>query len=132
MSDQTLDALMEIAWELSDEERDGVVRALKRTRLEKKLDKSRNSSMYVNLLEKFYYALIKAEGKPVSIRLPHSSVFYVRAVIKEDKEFIESLGYVPELEDVERAMYLEGMLPWGEYNVPNWFARKHAFRKDKK
>ena len=88
--------------------------------------------MYVNLLEQFYYALIENSGEHVAIKLPHSSVHYVTAVIKEDKEFIEELGYTPSLAEVERAMYLEGMLPWNEYDVPNWFARKHAFRKDKK
>ena len=45
--------------------------------------------------------------RPVSIRLPHSSVHYVAAVIKEDKEFIEKLGYVPSLAEIEGAMYLE-------------------------
>ena len=88
--------------------------------------------MYVNLLEQYYYALIANDGEPVNIRLPHSSVHYVTAVIKDDEEFIEKLGYTPSLAEVERAMYLEGMLPWNEYDVPNWFARKHAFRKDKK
>ena len=132
MNDKELDALMEIAWDLDDPQREKLVRELKRSRRKKKLDKSVNSSMYVNLLEKFYYALIENDGEPVSIRLPHSSVHYIAAVIKEDKEFIEKLGYVPSLAEIEGAMYLEGMLPWNEYDVPNWFAKKHAFRKDKK
>ena len=132
MKDQELDKLMEIAWELEDPQREMLVRALKRSRLSKKLDKSVNPSMYVNLLEQYYYALTANDGEPVNIRLPHSSVHYVTAVIKDDEEFIEKLGYTPSLAEVERAMYLEGMLPWNEYDVPNWFARKHAFRKDKK
>ena len=132
MNDKELDALMEIAWDLDDPQREVLVRELKRSRIRKKLDKTVNSSMYVNLLEKFYYALIENDGQPVSIRLPHSSVHYVSAVIKEDEEFIKKLGYVPSLAEIERAMYLEGMLPWNEYDVPNWFARKHVFRKDKK
>ena len=132
MKDQELDKLMEIAWELEDPQREMLVRELKRSRLPKKLDKSVNPSMYVNLLEQYYYALIANDGEPVSIRLPHSSVHYVTAVIKEDEDFIEKLGYTPSLAEVERAMYLEGMLPWNEYDVPSWFAKKHAFRKDKK
>jgi len=132
MTDQELDRLMEIAWELEDPQREMLVRELKQTRILKKLDKTVNPSMYVNLLEKYYYALVANDGEPISIKLPHSSVHYVAAVIKEDEEFIEELGYVPSLAEVERAMYLEGMLPWNEYDVPNWFARKHAFRKDKK
>ena len=132
MNDKELDAIMEIAWDLNDPQREMLVRELKRSRIQKKLDKSVNPSMYVNLLEQFYYALIANSGEHVAIKLPHSSVHYVTAVIKEDKEFIEELGYTPSLAEVERAMYLEGMLPWNEYDVPNWFARKHAFRKDKK
>ena len=132
MKDQELDRLMEIAWELEDPQREMLVRELKQTRILKKLDKPVNPSMYVNLLEQYYYALVANDGESVSIKLPHSSVHYVAAVIKEDEEFIEELGYVPSLAEVERAMYLEGMLPWNEYDVPNWFARKHAFRKDKK
>jgi len=133
MDIKTLDELMEIAWDLPDNERDEVVRTLKRSARDKKLDKSVNSGMYVNLLEKFYYSLIHGnEETPTAISLPHSSVFYIRAVIEEDKEFVDKIGYMPSLAEVEKAMYLEGMLPWGEYSVPNWFARKHAFRKDKK
>lgn len=133
MDIKTLDELMEIAWDLPDNERDELVRTLKRSARDEKLDKSINSGMYVNLLEKFYYSLIHGnEETPTAISLPHSSVFYIRAVIEEDKEFIDKIGYTPSLAEVERAMYLEGMLPWGEYSVPNWFARKHAFRKDKK
>ena len=132
MDIKILDELMEIAWELDDNERDVMVRSLKRSVRDKKLDKSVNSDMYINLLEQFYYALIANSGEHVAIKLPHSSVHYVAAVIKDDKEFIEELGYTPSLAEVERAMYLEGMLPWNEYDVPNWFARKHAFRKDKK
>lgn len=132
MKDQELDKLMEIAWELEDPHREMLVRELKRSRIRKKLDKFVNTSMYVNLLEQFYYALIENSGEHVAIKLPHSSVHYVTAVIKEDKEFIDRIGYTPSLAEVERAMYLEGMLPWNEYDVPNWFARKHAFRKDKK
>ena len=132
MNDKELDAIMEIAWDLNDPQREMLVRELKRSRIQKKLDKSVNPSMYVNLLEQFYYALIENSGEHVAIKLPHSSVHYVTAVIKEDKEFIEELGYTPSLAEVERAMYLAGMLPWNEYAVPNWFARKHAFRKDKK
>ena len=59
-------------------------------------------------------------------------LFSLRLSIEEDKEFIDKIGYTPSLAEVEKAMYLEGMLPWGEYSVPNWFARNHAFRKDKK
>tara|TARA_Y100000114_G_C11668510_1_gene282587 strand:+ start:296 stop:694 length:399 start_codon:yes stop_codon:yes gene_type:complete len=132
MRDQELDRLMEIAWGLEDPHREMLVRELKQTRILKKLDKKINPSMYVNLLEQYYDALVANDGEPTSIKLPHSSVHYVAAVIKEDEEFIEKLGYVPSLAEVERAMYLEGMLPWNEYDVPNWFARKHAFRKDKK
>ena len=132
MTDQELDRLMEIAWALEDPQKEMLVRELKQTRVLKKLDKTVNPSMYVNLLEQYYYALVANDGEPVSIKLPHSSVHYVAAVIKEDEEFIEELGYVPSLAEVERAMYLEGMLPWNEYDVPNWFARKHVFRKDKK
>ena len=49
MKDQELDKLMEIAWELEDPQREMLVRELKRSRLSKKLDKSVNPSMYVNL-----------------------------------------------------------------------------------
>ena len=132
MNDKELDAIMEIAWDLDDPQREMLVRELKRSRIRKKLDKFVNTSMYVNLLEQFYYALIENSGEHVAIKLPHSSVHYVTAVIKEDKEFIDRIGYTPSLAEVERAMYLEGMLPWNESDVPNWFARKHAFRKDKK
>ena len=132
MNDKELDAIMEIAWDLDDPQREMLVRELKRSRIRKKLDKFVNTSMYVNLLEQFYYALIENSGEHVAIKLPHSSVHYVTAVIKEDKEFIDRIGYTPSFAEVERAMYLEGMLPWNEYDVPNWFARKHAFRKDKK
>ena len=133
MDIKILDELMEIAWELDDNERDVMVRSLKRSVRDKKLDKSVNSDMYINLLEKFYYSLIHGnEEAAKAISLPHSSVFYIRAVMKEDKEFIERLGYEPSLAEIEKAMYLEGMLPWNEYDVPNWFAKKHAFRKDKK
>jgi|TARA_R100001463_G_C3380091_1_gene205470 hypothetical protein len=133
MDIKILDELMEIAWELDDIERDTMVRSLKKSAIDKKLDKSVNSGMYINLLEQFYYALIHGnEDTSKTISLPHSSVFYVRAVIEEDKKFIDSIGYTPSLAEVEKAMYLEGMLPWGEYSVPSWFARKHTFRKDKK
>ena len=111
MKDQELDKLMEIAWEFEDPQREMLVRALKRSRLSKKLDKSVNSDMYINLLEKFYYSLIHGnEEAAKAISLPHSSVFYIRAVMKEDKEFIERLGYEPSLAEIERAMYLEGHL----------------------
>lgn len=133
MDIKTLDQLMEIAWDLPDDERDVVVRTLKMDAINKKLDKSINSGMYVNLLEKFYYSLVHGnDDTSNAIDLPHSSVFYIRAVIKADKDFTDKIGYEPDLAEIEEAMYLEGMLPWGEYSVPKWFARKHAFRKDKK
>jgi ABC-type uncharacterized transport system substrate-binding protein len=98
MNDKELDAIMEIAWGLDDPQKEMLVRELKRSRLPKKLDKSVNTSMYVNLLEQFYYALIANSGEHVAIKLPHSSVHYVAAVIKDDKEFIEELGYTPSLD----------------------------------
>ena len=45
MDIKTLDELMEIAWDLPDNERDEVVRTLKRSARDKKLDKSVNSGM---------------------------------------------------------------------------------------
>ena len=119
MNDKELDAIMEIAWDLNDPQREMLVRELKRSRIQKKLDKSVNPSMYVNLLEQFYYALIENSGEHVAIKLPHSSVHYVTAVIKEDKEFIEELGYTPSLAEVERAMYLEGMLDANDVYKPH-------------
>ena len=83
-------------------------------RYRNKLDKSRKKDIYVNLLEKFYRHLIKG-GRGTGIHLPHSRVYYVRAAMREDKEFIKRLGYVPTLEEVERALDAESRAGRGVY-----------------
>ena len=49
MDIKTLDELMDIAWDLPVNERDEVVRTLKSSARDKKLDKTVNSDMNVNL-----------------------------------------------------------------------------------
>jgi|TARA_B100000900_G_C20539532_1_gene699840 hypothetical protein len=99
-------------------------------RYRNKLDKTQKKDMYVNLLEKFYRHLIKG-GRGTGIHLPHSRVFYIRAAMREDKDFIAKLGRVPTLQEVEEALDKEIGSYWSTSEVPEWFAQKYDFIKDK-
>lgn len=71
----------------------------------------------LSLLDYYYQQMVKSPRRQVYI--PHSSVFYAKACIERD------LGIDVDIWDLERSMYLEGMLPIEEYGVPKWFAEKY-------
>lgn len=99
-------------------------------RYRNKLDKTQKKDIYGNILEKFYRHLIKG-GRGTGIHLPHSRVFYIRAAMREDKDFIAKLGRIPTLEEVEKALDKEGSGNWGTSEVPEWFAQKFNFIRNK-
>ena len=57
-----------------------------------------------NVLEEFYKNLASGRSSRF-VHIPLSSVFYVRTAIHE------STGILYSLDRIERAMYLEGMIP---------------------
>jgi len=51
--------------------------------------------------------------------------------MREDKDFIAKLGRVPTLQEVEEALDKEIGSYWSTSEVPEWFAQKYDFIKDK-
>lgn len=60
--------------------------------------------------------------------LPHRNAYYAWTMAKEDPELTKKLGRPVTLEEIEVAMYREGMLPAHEYGIPRWFCRKYGFK----
>ncbi len=76
----------------------------------------RNISYFAsdNVLEEFYDALADGnEGKLRRVHIPLSDVFYARAAIEADT------GVRYSLDRIERAMYLEKMLPKSQVLDPD-------------
>ena len=59
----------------------------------------------------------------------HSKVHYVRHCLIHDTDFVQKVGYVPSLAQVDDALLWMGELPWREYvyscGLPRWFASKY-------
>jgi hypothetical protein len=51
--------------------------------------------------------------------------------MREDKDFIGKLGRIPTLQEVEEALDKEGGSLWSTNEVPEWFAQKYDFIKNK-
>lgn len=67
-----------------------------------------------NVLEHFYKALLSSSSSQLErVHIPLSDVFYVRAAIEADT------GVKYSLDRIERAMYLEGMLPRNQVLDPD-------------
>ena len=57
------------------------------------------------VLEEFYSAIASGDSSRIRrVHIPHSSVFYTR------EAYYQSTGHWVDLDRMERAMYLEGML----------------------
>lgn len=78
----------------------------------------------MSILDEFYEIMkvdpIKHIGVTRNINIPHSSVFYIRAVIERD------LGTKLHVYEVERILYEEGMLPAKDYGIPAWYRKKYG------
>ena len=61
-------------------------------------------------------------------KLPHRNAYYAWTIAKEDAELTAALGRPVTLEEIEVAMFREGMLPAHEYGIPRWFCRKYGFK----
>ncbi len=99
--------------------------------------------MYIGkILSDLYYKL-REDRQSFTITLHHSDVYYIRAglladsweIIKEkDKhgnditssppEYLKSIIRSMPLADMETILREEGLLPYHEYEIPHWYARK--------
>ena len=68
----------------------------------------------------------------------HSKVHYVRHCLIHDTDYVEKIGHVPTLAQVDEALLWLGELPLREYvyscGLPKWFASKYkrGFRRARK
>lgn len=63
-----------------------------------------------------------------NLLLPHRNAYYAWTIAKEDADLTAALGRPVTLEEIEVAMFREGMLPAHEYGIPRWFCRKYGFK----
>lgn len=71
-----------------------------------------------------FYDTVRRDIKEVA--LPHRHAYYSWVILRDDPVLSKKLGRSVTLEEVERALYLEGMLPVLEYGIPAWFRKKYG------
>ena len=77
------------------------------------------------ILAQFYSSIVK---KTKEIALPHRNAYYAWVILRDDDNLTSILGRQVSLQEVEVAMYHEGMLPASEYGIPSWFRVKYGMR----
>lgn len=76
-----------------------------------------------NILEDVYISLRETDS--INVRIPLSDCFYVKAAIECN------LGIDVSVYVVENLLLTEGMLPYRNYGIPDWYAKKWLVNGEK-